>query len=317
MLRAPSPRDVSVIICTRDRPQMLESALSWLAKAVPSECEVIVVDSASRTEATRDVASAAGVRYVRSDTPGLSIARNLGLASSARPLVVFSDDDCALDADFLQPLIAPFADPRVDATTGLLRDETDARGPAADPVTVLTRTIQGLDAGHGALMAFRRQTVIDRGAFDPLLGAGRHYGGAEDLDAMCRLLHTGGRVARVPASVVRHVNTRDDHDYVALNTSYGLGLGAMCAKWLRGAPVDGLVLTIRVLRRAGIRYLRGLRSARMRHGQSALIRGVLRGLTTARRIPVDGLVFVDENPPARVAALATHTIDGNASRAES
>jgi glycosyltransferase involved in cell wall biosynthesis len=306
-----------VIICTRDRPQMLTAALASLLAAVPAECEVLVVDSASKGPETRRAALDAGVRYVRSDVPGLSIARNLGLTTATRPIAVFSDDDCALDREFLAPLIAPFSDPRIAATTGLLRDESDALGASAEPVATLTKTKDGLDAGHGALMAFRRDTIAGMGGFDPLLGAGRHFGGAEDLDAMCRLLHGGQRVARVPASVVRHVNTRDDHDYVALTTNYGLGLGAMCAKWLRGAPADGLVLTVRVLRRAAVRYLRGVRSTRSRRGQAALIRGVLRGMWAARRIPASELMFADENPPTPVGQLPAHPIDNHLAGAES
>lgn len=297
---APSSADVSVIICTRDRPQMLARALATVLAAVPAETEVLVVDSASRTSDTLRVANEAGVRYVRSNVPGLSIARNIGLENATRSIVVFSDDDCALDPVFLAPLIAPFSDRRVAATTGLLRDEHDQRGASDEPQVTLVRTEDGLDAGHGALMAFRRETITGLGGFDPLLGAGRHFGGAEDLDAMCRLLHAGSRITRVPASFVRHVNTRNDLDYVALNRSYGLGLGAMCAKWLRDAPVAGLALTARVLRRSAVRYLRGIRSARSRHGQSSLMRGMWRGLWSARRIPVHSLIFADQHPPAVV-----------------
>ncbi|MET0830112.1 MAG: glycosyltransferase [Microbacterium sp.] len=292
---------VTVVICTRDRAEMLSAALDALHAALPPGVEILVVDSGSTSHATRDAAAMAGVRYVRSDIPGLSIARNAGLAATDREFVVFTDDDCAVTPGFLAPLIAPFDAPSVAAATGTLRDIGDTSAPSAAPVEILRRTTQGLDAGHGALMAFRRSALLAAGAFDPLLGAGRHFGGAEDMDAFCRLLHAGHEVARVPASVVTHVYTRSDDDYVSLNENYGRGIGAMCARWLRTDRRAGLALTALVARRGVVRYVRRLRSARARHGQQAYLGAVVRGLREARRLPLRDGLFVDTTPPAPVS----------------
>jgi glycosyltransferase involved in cell wall biosynthesis len=291
---------VTIVICTRDRAAMLADALNALLSAVPAGADVLVVDSGSTSAATRDAAAKAGVRYVRSDVPGLSIARNAGLSATDREFVVFTDDDCALTPGFLDPLIAVFDSPEVAAATGALRDIASVASPDASPVEILRRTTQGLDAGHGALMAFRRSALVAAGSFDPLLGAGRHFGGAEDMDVLCRLLHAGHTVARVPASVVTHVYTRTDDDYITLNENYGRGIGAMCAKWLRGDRRAGLSVTALVARRGVVRYLRRVRTTRARRGQQAYLRAVVRGLREAWRLPVRGLLFVDTAPPAPV-----------------
>ncbi len=283
---------------------MLGDALNALRAAVSPAVDVLVVDSGSRSPATRDAAAKAGVRYVRSDVPGLSIARNAGLAATDREFVVFTDDDCAVTPGFLDPLIAAFAEPRVAAATGRLRDigDTSEHGPAT--TDILHRTNQGMDAGHGALMAFRRSALVAAGSFDPLLGAGRHFGGAEDMDAFCRLLHAGHDVARVPASVVTHIYTRSDDDYASLNENYGRGIGAMCAKWLRTDRRAGLSLTALVARRGIVRYVRRLRPARARRGQQAYLRAVVRGLREARPLPVRDGLFIDSHPPAPVTIAA-------------
>lgn len=301
---------VSVIVCTRDRAQMLAAALDALRAAIPADVDILVVDSGSTSHATRDAAAGAGVRYVRSDIPGLSIARNAGLAATDAELVIFTDDDCAVAPGFLAPLLAPFDDARVAGATGTLRDIADTSAPSAAPVDFLTRTNQGMDAGHGALMAFRRSALLAGGGFDPLLGAGRRFGGAEDMDVFCRLLHAGNTVARVPASVVTHVYTRSDDDYIALNENYGRGIGAMCAKWLRTDRRAGVSLTALVARRGIVRYARRLRTARARRGQQAYLRAVLRGLREAWRLPLAQGMLVDANPPAPV------TIPSSASVAE-
>jgi glycosyltransferase involved in cell wall biosynthesis len=291
---------VSIVLCTRDRPSLLADALAALRVALPAEAEVIVVDSGSTTTETADVAAAAGVRYVRSDVPGLSIARNLGLRSSDRDIVVFTDDDCLVVPGFLDELVAPFESASVGATTGTLRDASDDRELAPGPLVALHAVTEGLDAGHGALMAFRRSAILDLGGFDPVLGAGRRFGGAEDMDAVCRILRAGLIVVRVPRAVVRHVFTRGDDDYLRLNTNYGLGMGAMCAKWLREAGGDGRRLTAVVIRRGLSRFARRLRPARARRGQGAYLRGLVRGYAEGRRLDVADLVFVDAAPPTPV-----------------
>lgn len=297
---APTAAQVSVVLCTRDRPALLADALAALRMALPGEAEVIVVDSGSTTPETAQVAAAAGVRYVRSDIPGLSIARNLGLHSSTREIVVFTDDDCLVEPGFLPALVAPFESPSVGAATGALRDASDEREIAPGPIAVLHDVTQGLDAGHGALMAFRRSVILDLGGFDPVLGAGRRFGGAEDMDAVCRVLRAGFTVVRVPRAIVRHVFTRADDDYLRLNTNYGLGMGAMCAKWLREAGADGRRLAALVARRGLSRYARRLRPARARRGQGAYLRGLVRGYAEGRRLQLGGLVFIDAEPPAAV-----------------
>ncbi|GAA0493011.1 glycosyltransferase family 2 protein [Microbacterium aurantiacum] len=301
--RGGRPATAAVVICSRDRPEMLERALAAVQRGVPDDTEIIVVDSASRDDRTRAVAERAGVRYLRSDIPGLSIARNIGLRATECDVVAYTDDDCEVAPDFLAELVVPFADPQVHAATGRLRDAHSAPStPVTEEATTLTRILDGLDAGHGALMAVRRGPAVTAGGFDPILGAGRRFGGAEDMDMLCRLLRSGGTVARVPRSIVTHVFTREDDDYVRLNTNYGLGLGAMCAKWRRMDPAAGRSLTFRVARRGISRLVRRSRDTRTRTGQLAFLRGLARGFSEARRIPLDGQNFRDERPPAPVSA---------------
>jgi glycosyltransferase involved in cell wall biosynthesis len=299
----PTTGNATIVVCTRDRAALLESALARLIVA-SGDAAILVVDSGSTTTATQDVARIAGVRYVRSDVPGLSIARNLGLERASGDYVVYTDDDCIVDPGFLPPLLAPFTDSAVGAVTGRLVDASQDSNASTEPVQVLDRTSSGLDAGHGALMAFRASVLRELGGFDPVLGAGRRFGGAEDLDAISRVLHSGRRVVRVPRAIVTHMYTRDNEAYENLNENYGLGIGAMCGKWTRGTGLAGYRLTALVLRRALVRYARRFRQSRTRHGQAAYIRGFFRGLRESRRIPIRGGLFVDTNPPAPVLATA-------------
>src|SRR5438874_4759109 len=84
----------AVVVCTRDRPQLLGGLLPALVSEAASGVEVVVVDSASQGRETAELVESAGLRLVRCDRPGASYARNVGLAATSAPVVVFTDDDC-------------------------------------------------------------------------------------------------------------------------------------------------------------------------------------------------------------------------------
>lgn len=308
----PSAAQVAVVLCTRDRPRFLGRALDVLAEVLPAQVEVIVIDSGSTTDETARVARRGAVRYVRSDVPGLSIARNLGLAATSRDIVVYTDDDCEVQPGALRALLRPFASPRVGAATGRLSDHAAPPDAAGTAARVFRTPADGIDAGHGALMAYRSAVLRAIGGFDPVLGAGRTFGGAEDLDAFCRVLRAGSTVVHVPRAEVRHMFTRDDEDYAALQAAYGRGLGAMTRKWVAATGAPGRRIAWRVLRRAALGLVRHRGDARARAGRRAYLAGLREGYRRARDIPVSDLLFHDVAPPAPVRlgapiAIAEHS----------
>src|SRR5690606_4717419 len=71
---------VSVVICTRDRPDDLRRCLMALSRCDPAPAEILVVDNAPADDrAMKVVAERPGVRYVRETRKGLSHARNAGV----------------------------------------------------------------------------------------------------------------------------------------------------------------------------------------------------------------------------------------------
>ena len=303
----PRPEDVTLAICTRERPEMLTAALASFTEVTPAGVQILVIDSASTTAATRSAAEAAGVDYVRSDIKGLSIARNLALHTSDRPIVVFTDDDCAAVDGWMAPILAGFDAPVVGAVTGRMLDHTLV-GTQPPPPRRFTRTIEGIDAGHGAIMAFRRERLVALGGFDPVLGAGRRLAGAEDLDMFCRILDDGAHIVYDPSCVMHHVHTRADDAYTELHHGYGLGLGALTAKWVRLRPIVGVRLFAIATKRTLSRAVRNRRAPRRRDADLALFRGFLRGFFIAVRFALDGRVFVDDDPPAPISlGIATRT----------
>lgn len=295
----PRSSEVAIIVCSRERPDSLRNALDSIRTKSPADVEVIVVDSASTTTATRDVAAAAGVRVLRTNVKGLSIARNIGFRSTTRPYVLYTDDDCQAGSGWVEAILDGF-DEWVGAVTGSMVDASLATSWSPGPARRYTSVEHGLDAGHGAIMAFRREVLVRVDGFDELLGAGRAFAGAEDLDMLCRTLADGWAVVEQPSAHVFHVNTREGEDYVRLLRGYGAGLGAMAGKWVRMRPTRGLRLLAIIVRRSLLRAMRSRRDDRAARAERAMLSSILSGFVSSFRYRVRDGRFVDRRPPSPI-----------------
>lgn len=257
---APLP-PATVAVCTRDRPAELARCLDALAAAPDEEREVIVVDSASRDDATRRVAEGRpGVRYLREERPGLDRARNRALREARHEIVAFTDDDTVPDAGWLRALRAGFAEPRTLCVTGLtmpLELETEAQewfertnafgrgfqrvvydGARDDPFRVAR-------IGAGANMALRRSVLHLVGGFDEALDAGTPAQSGGDHDMFSRILAAGFRIVYEPAALSWHGHRREWEAVRRAVRGYGTGVYAFLAKQLLerrevGAPLVAL-----------------------------------------------------------------------------
>ena len=223
---------MTVVIATRNRPDHLRQALAAIAAVVPAGTDVLVVDSAGDGPATRDVAVAAGARCVRAERPGLSVARNVGVASTRAAVVAFTDDDCRPRPGWLEGLVEPFADAAVGFATGQVVG--CGEGTAADVVGLGPERWRWPDdplrMGSGANMAVRRAVIEQVGDFDPALGAGAPIPSAEDHDLFLRALHRGWEGRHAPDSIVDHDDRRSRWQTVRLCYGYGVGSGVLCGR---------------------------------------------------------------------------------------
>lgn len=280
---------ISVVISTRDRPDVLKRAVgSLLAMDYPS-FEVILVDNAPSTDATaqlfdREFRHLRGIRYVREDRAGLSRARNRGVAEAEGEIVAFTDDDVVVDSHWLSGLAEGFhRAPHAGCVTGLvLPMELDTQAQvwfeefggfgkgcrariydtgANRPDDVLFPYAAG-KFGSGNNMAFRVDAVRAIGGFDPALGAGSPTFGGEDLAAFVAVLRKGYALVYEPAAIVHHQHRRD---YVGLRKHIydcGVGLTAFLTKSIVDDPRSLLEFAAKVP--FGLRYALSSSSAKNR-----------------------------------------------------
>jgi GT2 family glycosyltransferase len=251
---------VSVIVCTRNRASMLTACLDRLAAVTYPEVEFVIVDNAPSDDSTRLVveelqARDQRFRYEREDRPGLSCARNRGLAAARGIYLAYSDDVVSVDPHWVHGIVKGFRRrPDVQCVTGLVGTASitndaeayfDARTTSwstrcAPQLFDLSRQ-SGDNAlypysagifGTGASFGFLRSALLELGGFDEALGAGTATRGGEDLDIFVRVLLAGGAIAYEPAALVWHHHRADDASLSRQMYGYGAGLTAYLTKLL-------------------------------------------------------------------------------------
>lgn len=211
----------TVVICTHDRPGLLDRCLGAVARLDYPRFEILVVDNAPSDDRACEVAKCWGVRYVVEPAPGLSRARNRGARACNTEVVAYLDDDAVPEPDWLAGLAQEFADPLVMAVAGKILRFAPAtmidrhlpveNGGAGRERRVVSRQTPGWfemanlgGIGIGANMAFRRSAFDIWPGFDVRLGRGATlYSGEEDYAFFC-LVDRGYRIAYAPDAVVRH-----------------------------------------------------------------------------------------------------------------
>jgi GT2 family glycosyltransferase/ubiquinone/menaquinone biosynthesis C-methylase UbiE len=225
----PSTR-VSVVVCTRERPHELARCQAAIrAQSLPPH-EVVVVDNAPESDATRELAARMpDVRYVREPRRGQAVARNTGIRETSGELVAFTDDDVVVHPEWLRRLVPAFDEPDVMCATGLVLPaelETEPQwffehvfggfGQGYRAIRFdrtffeagLSHGVPVWGIGAGANMAFRRELFEAAGLFDERLGPGA-AGCSDDSEMWYRVLAAGFACRYEPAAVVHHHHRRD------------------------------------------------------------------------------------------------------------
>jgi hypothetical protein len=208
----PQPVAISVVVVSHKRPTALRRCLLSLWLQDHPEMEVIVVADAPGLEAIATLPFVDWLKTCRFDTPGISEARNRGIALAAGEVVAFVDDDSAARPDWASRLSAAFADPGVTAATGHVLGRNGVslqwQGTSVDRLgqdrPLSTAPDMRLPDGAcvkllGTNMAIRREDLLHLGGFDP----GYRYF-MDDTDLSLRIAAGSGGTTVIAGAQVQH-----------------------------------------------------------------------------------------------------------------
>ena len=278
----------SVVIASRNRQQMLYETVASILDGVEVPDEIVVVDQSDERhpQLERMVSDRpCTIRYMFSDSVGVSRGRNLGIAAARNDILVFTDDDMVMTKDWHGNIVrALLREGRRSVVTGqVLPTEVERAGGFVPSTKVDERPTHymgriGQEVLYPNSMALFRSAIDDVGMFDERFGGGARFSAAEDNELAFRLLEAGYCIVYEPTVVLYHRAWRASQDYIPLCWNYGRGQGGYYGKYLsfrdrymlRRMVIDIKVLIKRVARNAW-------REPRNASGDIAYLCGLLSG----------------------------------------
>lgn len=206
--------DVSVVIPTRNRWDILALTLEALrAQSTPGAEVIVVVNGYDQTPPPLE-----GARVIQTEDAGPGAGRNLGAQSSERRIILFLGDDTIPEPDLVERHVAAHnafpADS--DAILGLVQWHRQVAGNRLNRWLDWSQTQfdyslladqAGRDVGFGRMftsnVSVKRAFLCSVGGFDT-----DFYFGYEDLDLGLRMSLQDMRLIYQPDALVRHL-----HDY--------------------------------------------------------------------------------------------------------
>ncbi len=211
---------ITVVICTRDRPEDLDSCLRSIESQTVLPSLVIIVSGSkdSCSESVHQAFDKLQIQVVDCYEHNISISRNVGLEHSSSEFVLFIDDDAEARPDWIQSYLHAIKrfpqasalggdvfDSRLDPTElefshGMIRSTGKQK-----PVCVKSdspRSGRWKKNVKGCNFVVRKSDVLALGGFDPF------FAFAFDEADIVMTMHSSGKdVVHIPEAVVDHAHT--------------------------------------------------------------------------------------------------------------
>lgn len=225
--------DVSVIVATRNRRELLGELIESILACDPQPAEVVVVDDGSETPLQSEslpVHRSIRLHVVRSESSvGPGAARNRGVHASRGDVLMFTDDDCIVRPGWVGAFVRVLDESSDTFLGGLggrvLARDTDIFSRYFEHHRILEPRPH--DAMHPrripylvtANCAIRREAFMRAGGFDGRIPAA----GGEDAALSMRMVARGYHLEHVSEAVVAHRFRPGLREFARTFYRYGLG----------------------------------------------------------------------------------------------
>jgi GT2 family glycosyltransferase len=280
----------SLIICSRDRPSLLLATVESVLAGQEVPAEILVVDQSATPHPVLShwpARPGCELRYLWSQSVGVSRGRNEGIAAARFDILVIIDDDIFVAPNWFDVLVRALcnAGPRAAVTGRVLPTAPEVPGGFVWAVVMsqASAVYQGrifTEVLVSCNMALFRSALAEVGGFDERLGPGTPLHTAEDNDLGFRLLEAGYCILYVPEAVTYHRAWRPWREYLSMRWRYGVGKGGYYAKYF---SLKDRYMLQRMAYDIGHRIwglpIRLLRNPTLVYGDPAYIFGIFIGLT--------------------------------------
>jgi len=209
---------ISVVIITRNRPQILKRCLDHLLKQEVSNYEIIVVDSSDNEETKKFLFNNyPNVLYVflPNGKNKMPTSRNLGFKHAKSEVIAFIDDDCIVQKGWLNACARSYISDVIGGVGGMIIDseaENESyKNNEIGKVAFNGERIRGFHKNPGRIievdhlgggnMSFRKSIINRLNGFDI------HYIGSnvlEETDFCARVIKAGYKLLFNPSMSVIH-----------------------------------------------------------------------------------------------------------------
>ncbi len=255
---------MSVLICTRNRPQKLIRCIKSVFALQYDPFEIVVVDNGSENPLIPEMEYPVRTRFFSLPVPGLSYARNFAARQAEGTIVAYLDDDAIPDPNWLEAAAPNFADPHIACVTGRvvpMKSDTEwqakfARtGWSPDRMTPLRFESANYSPftsspGIGCNLFVRRSVLVDH-HFSGVMGAGTPVGGAEELYFFYQVIQSGFCIYYDPSAVVQHEFPGTEQEYKTKILRNGIARAAFITRFLVAEPNQRSAALGHIFRRAG------------------------------------------------------------------
>ena len=226
--------EFSVIVPAYQAADVIGNCVRALAQQTVDRAryEIIVVDDGS-ADGTADVARIAGADRVvcMVQNSGPAAARNAGVEAASGAIILFTDADCEPTPDWLEKMVAPFADPDVAGAKGVYRTRQTAWIARFTQLEYEVKYVRmarqdRIDFIDTYSAAYRRDVFLANGGFDVIFKTAS----VEDQELSFRLARKGYRLVFVPDAAVYHRHNATLRHY--WRRKFGIGYWkALLLRW--------------------------------------------------------------------------------------
>tara|TARA_B100001057_G_scaffold449793_1_gene491304 strand:- start:4003 stop:4851 length:849 start_codon:yes stop_codon:yes gene_type:complete len=220
----------SIVVPTISENFILTDLQNWFLKLDDLDCELIIIDQWDHSRKSLFKEKGRNIIYLFNKTKGLSINRNIGIKVSRGRWIIFLDDNCWFDKNYLSIAREYFQNNLDDGIvfSKIFNEERVQTKRVSTKRKIINLT--SIDRGSAPGMIVRKDLALSN-LFDEDMGIGSKYGSCEEFDLVARSIEQG-EVVKVNSDL-SIFHPEPDVTSISREYNYGRGHGYLIYKRLR------------------------------------------------------------------------------------